>query len=389
MHTFFVPDFKFSYSTGFILDALIIFFFIGEFTVVVASIRFKKKKTNVNLQDAAGKKLFEKKLRRVIKVLGFISIVGSLMYFYVFYKYFGSLIKLFTAGWLIRSELAEGLITVPLIIRVMALMAYSALILSLVYWVYFKFKWFLTVPFVSMLIMGIAQAARAGTFMMLIMIFIAGYWRDKLNGVRHIGVRLFKRIALFSLTIIVIFTLGLAYREQNFNIEFFNDRQLKTYNSYAFGSISGFSVFWDQYSLDTDLTLGLYSFSSLFELLGIKKLAAGFYDDYLFISNSGNEQTNVYTLFRSLIEDFSVPGAFIYMFILGVIFSYAFKYAIKGNMAALSLILISYTMIVYSVIAPLTQHNTILLSFVMPPLILWVISKNSHHKLKKSFLPAE
>jgi oligosaccharide repeat unit polymerase len=381
IHLLIVPNYKFSYTAGFIIDVLIIFFFLGEFTIFIASNKFNriKKGYSFTLKIVNGK--FEKRLRMIIIALGLISFIGSLLYFRVFYIHFGSFQNLFTAGWFIRQELGEGLINVPLSIRIMALTAYSNLVLSLIYWIYFKFRWFLTIPCICILLMGIAQAGRGGTYMMLITIFFAGYWRDKLYGTSHVGYKLFRRIVIFSISIIVIFTLGLAYREQSFGTELFLYQQIDTYKSYACGAISAFSVFWDKHSLlDTDLTLGLYSFSSLFELLGIEKLPSGFYDEYLYISNINNEVTNNYTLFRPALEDFGL-SALAYMFLLGAVFSYVFRYASKGNTAALAFIIVAYTMLAFSIIAPLTQHNTILLGFIMPSFILHIITNERFHLL--------
>lgn len=388
-HMLLAPDFKFSFATGLMIDLLIISFFSGEFVVVSTwhnNRKFKVGSYCSVVQKAEYRNKLEKKLSGAIILLSCISFIGALLYLYIFYNYFGSFIKLFTAGWLIREDMAEGLIMVPFFIRAMALTAYSALVLSLCYWIYFDFKWILTLPFISMLLMGVTQAARAGTFMMLIIIFIAAFWRDKLNGGSNIGFRLFKRVVKFTSLFLLVFALGLAYREQNFDQDFFGDQQLDTYKSYAFGAISAFSVFLDKYSLDADLTYGLYSFSSLFELLDIKKLPTGFYDEYLLISSVSNERTNVFTLFRSLIDDFGILGSIVYMFLMGAIFSYAFIRVIRGDIAALGFILMAYTMIVYSVIAPLTQHNTILLAFVMPSLVLYVITKNKC-KLKLNTSP--
>ena len=373
-HALFAPNYKFSYSAGFIIDMLIISFVIGEFTIVVASNRFRRLPKEISMrQSPLNSIVFKVRLRRIIVVLGIVSLVGSLMYFAIFINHFGSLIGLFTAGSLVRGQLAEGLISVPLYIRIIVLSAYSTLVLSLIYWIYFEFKWYLTIPFISMLLMGVAQAGRAATFMMLIIIFVAALWRDKVRCVKKIALRSFKRMIIITIIILVIFTLGMMQRTQNFNILSFNDGQMGEYKSYSYGSISAFSAFWDQYSLHSDYRFGIYSFASLSELLGISKLPAGFYSEYVLISNTGGEVSNVFTLFRSLIDDFGVVGALIYMYALGAVIALVFQCGLKGNKAAIAFILVADTMLIYSVIAPITQHNTILLSFIVPSLILSVI----------------
>lgn len=375
-----VPSYKFSYGAGLIIDALIISFFFGEYVAFLArNISYGNKKAFWIGENALFKKSLEKKLRRAIIVLGTISLIGSAMYFIVFLKYFGAFANLFSAGWAIRGDLAQGLINAPFSIRVLALEAFPTLILSLVYWIYYEFKWFLTIPSLSILIMGIAQAGRAATLMMLITIFVATYWRDRLKRGKHVSKRVFKKIVLFSFLILVVFTAGEVYRAQNLGkFDVLNNQVAKTLKSYAFGAISGFSVYWDQYSTDSDMTLGVYDFSSLVELLGIKKLPTGYYGEYASISRKHDVVTNIYTLFRPVVEDFGIVGGMGYMFLMGLIIFVAFRMAMRGSLAALAFVLTSYTMLMYSVFAPLTQQNTMLLSFVMPSFILYVFSKEKH-----------
>lgn len=375
LQAFMAADFKFYYETGFILQILIISFFLGEVFILA-----NKKLSNKNIFWGnsiveKNKKIFHKRLLNTIILFNSVALFGSVLYFYVFYNYFGSILNLLTAGWAIRGVLADDLIQVPLIIRAMSLMSYTALIFCLCYWIRFGFKWFLIIPFLSMLIMNTAQAGRAGVLMMLISIFVAAYWRDKLNGDVATNYRFVKRIFKFTLVIMLFFSFGLAYREQNFDISSFGYGQLDSYRAYAFGAISGFAAFWKNYSISADLTYGIYSFSSLIELLGIRKLPTGFYDTYLSISDIGNDETNIYTMFRSVIDDFGVIGSVIYMFLMGSVMAFYYSHAIKGNLAALSFVIMSYTLLIYSVFAPLTQHNTILVAFILPPLIFVFFKK--------------
>jgi len=385
-HLLLAPDYKFSYEAGLVIDILIFAFFSGELIVNILTRNYFKNINKYVRTEQLYDNKFKKRLKLTIIILGSISIIGSLLYFYIFYRHFGSFTNLFTAGWLIREEIGAGLISVPFAIRFITLIAYSVVLLSLVYWIRYGFKFFIMMPFVSILIMGITQAARAGTFMMLIIIFVASCWKDIFNGLRNVGFRFTKRVLFFSFIILSIFIVGLMYREQNFTLDLIDNRQLKVFRIYAFGAISGFSEFIEAYNFESSLTLGLYSFSSLFELLGIQKLAFGFYDEYLFISNANDDYTNVYTIFRSLIEDFGIIGSIFYMFTLGCILAFYFKLAIKKNLPAIAFICIMYTLLVYSVIAPLTQHNSLLLSFIMPPLIISIITSKYKSKVNHKLI---
>ena len=41
---------------------------------------------------------------------------------------------------------------------------------------YRKIKWFLFLPYISLLIMGIAQAGRAGFILILVQVFLSSFW---------------------------------------------------------------------------------------------------------------------------------------------------------------------------------------------------------------------
>ncbi len=368
-HMIFAPDYVFSYSSGFIILFLILTFACGEIFSFLLSYAGKARPHGPGLKQGSPAR-HEPELKNTILIMGITSICGAFLYFQIFQSYFGSFANLISAGWSIRDEIGSGAIPIPLYIRIMTLIAYSTISLSFIYWICFDFKPFLLLPFATVIIFGATQAARAGTFMVLIWVFVAGYWRDRLNGLQHIGLRLLRRVLIFIFVVLAIFILGLMYREQKFDFEFFNTHLWETSKVYAFGSVSAFAEFWNSYSIYNPITGGAYSFSSLFELLGLKTYPFGVYGEYLDVSRTANVYTNVFTLFRSLIEDFSLLGAFGFMFCLGLMSARVYKKAIRGDLSAVSLITILYTLLIYSTIAPLTQHNSLLLSFVLPPVMI-------------------
>lgn len=375
-HLLFAPDYLFSQSAALLILVLLLAFFIGEFVCSKAfPIRLQgSHEIEVSLEHPDNKILFEYRLRMSILFIGALSFFGSLAYLRIFIDHFGSLFNLLSAGWLIREEMASGAINVPLIVRAFALLGYSGISLALVYWIRYGMRPLIVLPFLGVLIMGIAQAARAGTFMLLITIIVGSYWRDRSAGKTNIGLRFIRRMFFFLLIILAIFILGLMLREQNFSLDIDGLSQLKSFRIYAIGAISSFSVFLDQHNFDSDLTWGRYSFASFFELVGLYEFDSfGYYDEYLHISTSTNDYTNVYTIFRSLIEDFGILGALFYMLSLGVATRFAYTKAINGSLGALAFILGIYTMFVYSPIAPMTQHNSIVVSWILPPLILWFL----------------
>jgi len=95
-------------------------------------------------------------------------------------------------------------------------------------------------------------------------------------------------------------------------------------SSYAFASLFAFSDWFSFYIshdsitkfVDQDLSYGFETFTSLFKSLGAKRqVLPGYYDEYYSYNNLG---TNIYTMFRGLINDFSLFGSVIAVFLSGI-----------------------------------------------------------------------
>jgi oligosaccharide repeat unit polymerase len=96
-------------------------------------------------------------------------------------------------------------------------------------------------------------------------------------------------------------------------------------SSYAFASLFAFSDWFSFYIshdsitkfVDQDLSFGFETFTSLFKSLGSKRqVLPGYYDEYYSFNNLG---TNIYTMFRGLINDFSIFGSIIAVFLSGIL----------------------------------------------------------------------
>lgn len=385
-HYLLAPDYIFSYEAAFLILTLLLIFFIGDY--IGSLIKIIKKPIELLPVNSNEKTIehiiLEKKIRKTVVFFSFLSLAGAFIYLNIFINHFGSLNNLLSSGWLIREEMAMNAISVPLVVRAVALLGYSAVILAMVYWVRFGIKPFIALPFLGIIIMGVAQAARAGTFMLIIIVFVTSYWRDIYMGQKNIGIRLIKRIFIFTFLLLFIFILGLMYREQSFKFNSDEFSQLKNFRIYAVGALSSFSVFLDNYDMNSSLTFGRYTFASLFQLFDLYEFESfGYYVDYLYISRTSDDSTNVYTIFRSAIEDFGFLGSALYMLILGFFSRLAYSKAMKGNLAALSFLIGIYTMFIYAPIAPMTQHNSIIVSWIFPSLILSAIIRRrptSQHK---------
>lgn len=390
----FARDYYLSNTAAILFVIFIFSFFLGEFFMF--SYTSSKKNSiisrNINLVNLELElKVFKtekiiKRFDKIILTIGSLSLIGSMLYVYSFVGYFGSVLNVLTAGWALRGALEE--INIPLFIRAILMLGYSSVILTLIYFIlYNKFKWYFLFSYISMLIMGITQAGRAGFMMILFQIFITIYWRevftkligneDNFNFSNSPEYKLIKSSLRLVLFVGVIFIGGDMLRSQNFSFDAeIIGQGLSSFKSYLFGGIAAFSTYVNDYKLG-ELGWGRFSFSSLYDLLGIHKNTIGIYTDYLRISSEDiTADTNIFTAFRQFMDDFGIFGTIIFMFILGAISFVFFRKASKGDLPSIAVMIVFYTFLFHTPLLSITVHNSVLISIIFPYFILKNIKRN-------------
>lgn len=390
----FVRDYYYSFHASFLFVLFIGAFFLGEL-VMFFYLLFQNKNldsaSNNNLKINIDLEIFNrkstiKKFNFLMFFLGLVSFIGSIIYIYLFAAYFGSITNVLTAGWAARGALEE--ISIPLFVRAILLLGYSAIVLSLIYQIiYDEFKWYFLLPYLSMFITGVAQAGRAGFMMIIFQVFIAMYWREitkQLKGNKNNkflispDFKLVKSTAKLIFFISIIFIGGDMLRSQDssFNSEIIN-QGLITFKAYLFGGIAGFTSYLRDFQLPglNDLGWGRYSFSSLFDLLGIQKNTLGIYTNYLKKSDTDVTGINIFTAFRQFIDDFGILGTTFFMFLMGSISHVFFRQSIKGNFSAIAVMIVFYSFLVHTPFLTITVHNSILISAILPIFVLKFVKK--------------
>lgn len=163
-----------------------------------------------------------------------------------------------------------------------------------------------------------------------------------------ISKRILKFIFFFVLVFLPILIISFSLRE-GYN-ELDSDIFLPTILSYFFGSIFAFSDFFTSflglssnsvYLIEPHYSLGYYSFKSFFDLFGGTKIfPPGYYNDFYNFNNY--IQTNIFTFFRQLIQDFGILGSLIFIFFMGIIINYDYYliYKVKNPFLSLTIFII-------------------------------------------------
>jgi oligosaccharide repeat unit polymerase len=132
----------------------------------------------------------------------------------------------------------------------------------------------------------------------------------------------------------------------------------------SFPYLAVFSSWFQGNALSTSLhpALGQYTFAGVFDLLHIHTRVAGVYTEQVSI---GGSTYNIYTAFRGLIEDFTVPGAVVFLALVGFGAELAYQRVRSGNLRYAGLLAAFYAATLWSFVVDLFTYNTIVLAYLI------------------------
>lgn len=131
--------------------------------------------------------------------------------------------------------------------------------------------------------------------------------------------------------------------------------------SYVFGYLSAFSSWVDHTDLlhyPPHLAFGGYTFAGIFEVLGLKQREVGIYREFVQLGDPSNPgMSNIFTAFRGMTEDFSFPGAMVFLVLLGFLIGHAYRKARTGNIFWVPLLAGCYAFWLWSPIVSVFTYN--------------------------------
>jgi oligosaccharide repeat unit polymerase len=315
-------------------------------------------------------------------VILFFSVCG-LIAVVVYAKFMGilgarSLAQLIIMPGIARERLFEGDLQVPAYGRVGFLLAYSGAVLALVYYFLYRWRWWLILPMLTVILMGVIQAGRAGSMVVILQLIIVVYLKTLLIK-RHGPLKaLSNSLAMPVLLLLAVFIGGSLLR-QGFSSTKSSDiwRIVYSFRGYLFGGVSAFS-FWIQNMYDWGTpALGKFSFSSLYGALHLAKVAPNVYDYYAPLAKNG-DTSNLFTAYRSFIEDFTVFGTCFVYFVAGFSISTLTQGYLNGRRSLIAILIPLLSWLAFSPMYSLTYFNSFLLCFIAPYLIVRSILKGQH-----------
>ncbi|MTW00519.1 O-antigen polymerase [Pseudoduganella ginsengisoli] len=378
----FAADMYFSWFGGVIVLVFCSAFIVGEY-FGLSGLQHVRINTLAELsaRDLILSQKFRKNLLIVVLIVGLYSLVAMVDYYQLLKGYStGEEESIIISG--VREVLAGDGIPLPMFIKVGITMAYAGVILALVYWILFGWRWFLILPIISVVLFGFSQSGRAGTIIILLQSFSAMYFRDLYNGKRNAAQRLGYRTMALLAVAFLIFVGGQILREGGEGKVEDVFRIFLHLRGYMFGGVSAFSHYVDYWMVDAQVSWGRYTFSSLYQALGLYAQETGIYDQYAPISQLG-EVSNIYTAFRSLIDDFHLIGGAIFCLLFGYGSGRLFSRSLHGDVQYFGPLIGVYSWAFFAPMASLTYFNSFLVAMFFPWLYILYLLQGEGKRIVK------
>lgn len=236
--------------------------------------------------------------------------------------------------------------------------------------------------FIPPIIMMLTNSGKLGTIVVFIT-FLIGYLIESLDLSQDFSFRRFARVLkrywFLLLSVFVLFVFSLTLRMggpsiQNFSIAF---NKMK---SYAFGSPAAFN-YWFLNRDPLERGYGVNTFMSIFNTIGLVERKQGVYQEMI---PSEVWNTNVYTAFRGVIQDFGPFFGLIFLFAFGLFFGWGYKnYCNNRNKLSFWVLSNSYLFIVYSVIISPFIYLNLSMLFLLYLFFEFILSDYRLYKERK------
>lgn len=142
--------------------------------------------------------------------------------------------------------------------------------------------------------------------------------------------------------------------------------------SAAFGHMTVFSQWLADYtSHSIEPTLGSVTLAGPLEMFGVGHRVPGMFDSLIELVTG--ETSNIYTGFRPLIQDFTIPGALLILALLGFVGGVGFRLVAIGRWSGMPLLLAAYVTIFWMPVTWFWLYNSLTASVVAVGLIVFFV----------------
>lgn len=308
----------------------------------------------------------------IIKLVVFITFVGiwvhviNLLYLYQipFSKAVTDISYVSSELYILRNSGGEKF---SIISRLSLILLYSYPMLVGYYYEVLKKKKYIISGGILILYISLLQGTKA-VFMTACILFFAGWLVAGIEKRKHIKIKDLKTIILSVIGVVFLAIIGLiskGYGKASLSVSIYYT--YKVFVSYAFGHLLAFDYWFHDYSSQA-ITYGQYTFFGIFNALGIAHRDSGIFRDFIDIAGPRFfVQTNVYTVFRPIVMDFSPWGGLAFVALVAVIVGIAYKKVVESNHAkpfCITILVAFYSFLFWSFVTSIFAYASYICAFV-------------------------
>ena len=328
----------------------------------------------------AGNKLdrYAKTLLQLTIVFITVSLIGVLLLLLYGINRYGLDMNIFSLSTLPNLYYVDrdtGIFTLPWAVKGFMYFVYVASLSggSAILFAKGKMKLICLLPLLIALLQGTILAVRSG-FLLSIVLWLSGWLAVKVlvNDLKFQPRTVV--ISLIGFSLFIFLFISVRWLRSGADDPFLILYLLENVRISMFGHISAFSTWMRDYHY-TGLSFGLNTFSGPLDLIGIQMREIGYYKERVFLSSA--LYTNIYTVFRGLVQDFSIPGTLIIAFGSGMAARISFDRCLHGKFVWLIPLSLFYAFTMYSPIISIFNYNSIMMAW----LIFFVFLSLLHKKL--------
>ena len=317
----------------------------------------------------------------VFSSISILSIIWSLIFGVARFELDYTFVSLLTLPSKLYGDQNSELLVLPWYIRYLIYFVMPASLLGgfLSSFVSGKIKIICFSPFITALIHGVIYSTRSGILLSLVLI-LSGILSanvmlkkdlDNTFNIRSVIIAVSGIIGLVCIWIFLQWLRGGA--DYSVFLLSFWDMAI----SAIFSTTSAFTVWLRTYQ-PMEISYGLYTFAGPADLLGFRERPLGFYIDAVALRNS---YTNIFTAFRGMIHDFTIPGTLFLGILVGYTATVSFIKCISGHIMFLLPLSLFYAFTLFSPLISIFSSNSVVAAWVISfPVLLLV------HFEKKFFL---
>ncbi len=270
----------------------------------------------------------------------------------------------------------------PAIARILLAFTYAAAAVGGVFFILLKplGRMICLTPFVPALMYTAVLTARS--YVLYVLFIWAGAFLASLVLVHRGSVPFFTRrnVVMLSMGLLAIVALFVSLQMSRLGVVSLDYLVLSVERQkiWFLGYYSGLSRWLESLAHHQTATGGgMYSFAGLYDALGIRARVAGIFQDFLPINRY--EATNVFTMYRGLLQDVGLGLALALQFLAGFVCAVSYSGATRGSLLMVGVLAVFYTVCLWSHVTHLLNYNTIILAYIILAGALVFLSRSRRH----------